>query len=128
MMNFRYKEKYHGNIILFHELIIRFNPFYLCPENTSQPLSFLTPWTSMRWNLYDHICFWNINRVITHLSDSRYAVKMMMVEFTKVCFESEYQLLHLWKENCIHIWAVLELMQNSRPLNMAECFQADISI
>lgn len=40
---------------------------YLRPENTTKSLGFLTPWTSMWWNLNDHICLRNIYRVITYL-------------------------------------------------------------
>lgn len=39
----------------------------LCPKNTTQSLSLLTSWTSMRWNLDYHICLRNIYRIITNL-------------------------------------------------------------
>lgn len=51
-----------------------------CPQNMTQLLSFLMPWTKMRWDLDDHISLTNIYRVVSYLKRTKIKKK------NQICF------------------------------------------
>ena len=62
-------------------------PTFLCPENSAQTLGFLSPGTSDGWNLDEHVCVRQVERVVGNF----------------------------WDEDGFHCFVLLEVVQDFKP-------------